>query len=62
MRRRDRVIPANPRGKRLKGLNEFVEPEFVGRMSRVDRRRKLAWFATLAGAVALGAAIGLGLF
>ena len=46
-------------GKRLKGLDEFDKPEFVGRMARVERRRKLQWWALMAAAVALGAAIGL---
>ena len=45
--------------KRLKGLEEFEKPEFVGRMARVERRRKLQWYAMLAAAMALGAAIGL---
>jgi hypothetical protein len=45
--------------KRLKGLDEFEPPEFVGRMARVQRRRKLGWYAMLVGAVALGAAMGL---
>jgi hypothetical protein len=26
---------------RLKGLDEFEKPEFVGRMARIERRRKL---------------------
>ena len=47
---------------RLKGLDEFEPPEFVGRMAHVERRRKLAWYAMLAGAVAVGAVIGLVLF
>lgn len=47
-----------PMKRRLKGLDEFETPAFVGRMARVDRRRKLAWYAMLAGAVALGAGIG----
>ena len=51
-----------PMKRRLKGLDEFETPEFVGRMARVDRRRKLAWYAMLAGAVALGAGIGLVVF
>jgi hypothetical protein len=51
-----------PRGKRLKGLEEFETPEFVGRMERVQRRRKLAWYATLTGAVALGTMIGFVFF
>ena len=46
-------------GRRLKGLNEFEKPAFVGRMSRVARRRKLEWYAMLVTAIALGAAIGL---
>lgn len=51
-----------PRGKRLKGLDEFEPPDFVGRMARVERRRKLAWYAMLAGAVAIGVVIGLMVF
>ena len=47
------------RGRRLKGLDEFEAPPFVGRMARVERRRRWAWYAILAGAVAVGAAIGL---
>jgi hypothetical protein len=27
--------------RRLKGLDEFETPEFVGRMARIQRRRKL---------------------
>ncbi len=45
--------------RRLKSLDEFQSPEFVGRMARVQRRQKLVWNATLLGAVAIGAAIGL---
>ena len=47
---------------RLKGLDEFEPPEFLGRMARAERRRKLVWYAMLAGAVVLGAGIGLVLF
>ena len=50
------------RGKRLEGLDEFEQPEFVGRMSRIERRRKLAWYAMLVGATAIGGAIGLEIF
>jgi hypothetical protein len=57
-----KLAQVKPRGKRLKGLNEFETPEFVGRMARVEQRRKIAWYAMLAGAVAVGAAIGLALF
>lgn len=49
-------------GKRLKGLDEFETPEFVGRMARVQRRRALSWYAMLSCAIAIGAAIGLLLF
>ena len=50
------------RGKRLKGLDEYKPPDFVGRMARVERRRKWAWYAMLAGAVVIGAGIGLVVF
>ena len=53
------LLRVTPRGKRLKGLEEFKAPEFVGWMERVERRQKLAWYAMLTGAVAIGAAIGL---
>jgi hypothetical protein len=46
-------------GRRLKGLDEFAVPAFVGRMARVARRRKLEWYAVLLAAIALGAALGL---
>lgn len=46
-------------GRRLKGLDEFEKPVFVGRMAQVARRRKLEWYAMLAAAIALGAAVGL---
>jgi len=57
-----KFIRVKPRGRRLKGLDEFEPPEFVGRMERVERRRQIAWRAMLAGAVAVGAALGLALF
>ena len=44
--------------KRLKGLDEFETPEFVGRMARVERRRKLEWWGLLRAAVAVRSAIG----
>jgi hypothetical protein len=53
------VAEIEPLQRRLKGLEEFEAPEFVGRMTRAERRRKIAWFAMLTGAVALGATIGL---
>jgi hypothetical protein len=46
----------------LKGLEEFEKPEFVGRMERVERRRKLGWWALMAAGVAAGAGLGLLLF
>jgi hypothetical protein len=48
--------------KRLKSLDEFEPPEFMGRMARVERRRKLSWYAMLTGAVVVGAGIGLVFF
>ena len=57
-----KLLRLTPRGKRLKGLDEFRTPEFVGRMERIERRRRMAWYAMLAGAVAAGAGIGLVLF
>lgn len=48
--------------RRLKGLDEFEKPEFVGRMTRRERRRKLAWWAMMAGGVAAGVGLGLALF
>src|SRR5262249_16875902 len=51
-----------PHKRRLKGLDEFAKPAFVGRMGRIERRRRLAWWAMLAGGVAVGSAIGLVLF
>ena len=62
MPKRARVVPAKPRGKRLKGLDEFEPPEFVGRMERVERRRRLTWYAMLAIAIALGAGVGFVIF
>ena len=44
--------------KRLKGLDEFKKPEFVGRMARSQRRKRLEWWAMVAAAFALGGAIG----
>ena len=46
------------RGPRLKGLEEFQPPEFLGRMARVQRRRMLVWYGLLSAAVALGLTIG----
>ena len=48
-----------PIHRRLKSLDEFEAPEFVGRMARVERRRKLLWWAMLTGAAATGVVIGL---
>lgn len=43
---------------RLKGLEEFEKPEFVGRVARVARQNKLEWWAMMAAAFAVGGAIG----
>ena len=51
-----------PLNRRLKGLDEFETPDFVGRMARIARQRKLTWFAMLAGAIAVGTIIGWVLF
>jgi hypothetical protein len=56
------IIEVRTRGRRLKGLDEFQAPEFVGRMARMERQRQLAWRAMLGGAVVLGPTIGLLLF
>lgn len=45
--------------KRLKGLDEFTPPPFLGRMDRVRRRRERLFHATLAITLVAGAAIGL---
>lgn len=47
---------------RLKGLEEFEPPPWKGRMARVERRQKIAWWAMMAAAIALGAGIGLVVF
>jgi hypothetical protein len=39
-------------------VDEFETPEFVGRMARVERRRKLVWFGMLAATVVVGLMIG----
>ena len=44
---------------RLKGLDEFEKPEFVGRMARLARRKKFEWWAMMAAAFVVGGAIGL---
>lgn len=57
-----KIVRALPSGKRLKGLDEFETPEFVGRMARVQRKRDLTWAAGLLSSLVLGAALGLLLF
>ena len=47
---------------RLKGLDEFETPEFVGRMDRIAKRRRIAWWTMLTGATVIGASLGLTLF
>ena len=44
---------------RLKGLEEYETPPFVGRMERVRRLRVRLWRLMLAGAVAVGVLLGL---
>lgn len=46
------------RGKRLKGLEEFEKPEFVGRMARIERRRKLGWWGLMLAGMVVGGATG----
>lgn len=58
MRSRKRVIFLRRRGKRLRGLDEFVRPKFVGRMERMRRQRELVFAAMLISALLTGAAIG----
>ena len=43
---------------RLKGLDEFEKPEFVGRMARVGWRRTLVWWGLMLAGVAVGGVIG----
>ena len=50
------------RGRRLKGLDEFEKPTFLGRMARIERGRKIAWYAMLAAGVVAGVWIGMALF
>ena len=47
------------KGRRLKGLDEFEAPAFVGRMDRVERRRRWAFRAAMVVAVGVGVGIGL---
>lgn len=53
-----KLVRVNPRGKRLKGLDEFEKPKFVGRMARFERRQKLEWWGLMLTGVAVGGAIG----
>jgi hypothetical protein len=53
------VADIEPLNRRLKGLEEFDAPEFVGRTARIERKRQLIWFALFGGAVMVGTAIGL---
>lgn len=46
------------KGKRLKGLDEFETPEFVGRMGRVQRRRRLLLGGQIFLMLVLGAMLG----
>ena len=51
-------IPVKVRERRLKGLDEFETPDFVGRMGRVRRRRTLVWWSMLAVATFIGTVLG----
>ncbi len=53
-----KLFRMTPRGKPLKGLDEFVKPAFVGRMARVERRRQSVWYVMLAGGVVVGLGVG----
>jgi hypothetical protein len=55
-------IHVTPRGRRLKGLDEFETPEFVGRMAHVRRRKALAWWMTVGAAALVGSGLGWLLF
>lgn len=57
-----KLVGVTPRGRRLKGLDEFETPEFVGRIARVRRMGALKWWAMLSGAIVVGATLGLALF
>ena len=48
-------------GRRLRSLDEFEQPAFVGRMARVERRRLWAFRVVLVVAVGVGVGIGLAL-
>ena len=63
-RRSTEIEPSdtNPRTKRLKGLDEFTPPPFVGRMQRVRRRRERVFHGALLVAVLVGVGLGLTLF
>jgi hypothetical protein len=55
-------IHVTPRGRRLKGLDEFETPEFVGRMARARRRRTWTWWIMVAAAALDGSRLGWLLF
>jgi hypothetical protein len=57
-----KLLQVTPRGRRLKGLDEFETPEFVGRMARVRRRSALTWWLMVAAATLVGGVIGWLLF
>lgn len=48
--------------RRLRSLDEFETPEFVGRMARVRRLRGWLWRLMLTVGVAVGVLLGLLLF
>ncbi len=48
-----------PQRRRLKSLDEFEPPEFLGRMERVERKRGLGRWVLLIAGFGVGVAIGL---
>ena len=61
MRRLFRIIDGGKPGKRLRGLEEFETPEFVGRMDRVADAKsgpRWAFWALFVLALGIGGMIG----
>ncbi len=58
----EHVAVTKPMQRRLKSLDEFEKPDFVGRMDRIERRRRITRYAIVIGGFVLGAVIGLLLF
>jgi len=56
------VAEITPHKRRLRSLNEFEVPQFVGRLERVRRLRAWLWRLMLVVAMAVGVLMGLLLF